>query len=148
MKKWLVVLLSFLLFACSDSFSPNRANLNGTYELTSIDGKSVPVVVEKGLTPGLIGTGALVLDTNRGRNFYAIYLDICPPNFICIWGAVSVGVFEINGNRLLFKQFDEDNKVELEFEGYVVSADYPSGFANGDVIEVQWLQSDWIFIRR
>lgn len=143
MKKWWIVLLTLLVFGCSDPFSPTVENVAGTYELVSINNDAVPVVIEKGFYPGIIDGGALVLV----EGYYTIALHICSPNFICLYSTVSAGRYEVRNTRLIFKELETGGTVIGRFTGDVTSAEWPDMIASADYLTLHWLGVDWHFTR-
>jgi len=132
MKKWLTILLTFLIFGCSDSFAPDVENVTGIYEVISLDGKDLPVAV----VGGILIYGTLQLDPTQ---HYIVRLSVCPNDFFCIYGSASQGKYEFNGREITLEEYDKDGNLTDTIEGY---------FSNRRTIHLTWLGSHWIFYDR
>jgi len=141
MRKFLVTLLLFVA-ACGDGIlAPSLKDVNGTYELVAVQGNPTPVVIENGLIPAIIESGALVLDS--GQKFYTISLHVCSPNFLCVLSTVSAGTFELINRTIYFTQLEIDS----DTNEIVVTNEFTATVRNKNNVVLYWLENKWTFVK-
>jgi hypothetical protein len=100
-----VVLLVFLVPACGDGSGPAGESFSGTYDLVSVDGRGLPVVLAAGLSgPSRVLTGGSLVVRGRGRVLDVRHFQLGAGSAAPRESDSTTYAYSLDGGRLLVQR--------------------------------------------
>lgn len=133
MKKLFFALLAVAI-ACSDSTGPTKASVAGTWTLQSINGVTLPVVIDQSLTSKLEITGDVLTVSSSGSFTQATSFRLTQNNVVQTQTIPDAGSYVLSGSTVTF-QFQSDGSTG-------------TGTLNGNTMTVTAGGSTYIYMKQ
>jgi hypothetical protein len=109
MKKLFVLFLS-LAVACTDSSGPTQSSVAGTWNLQTVDGASLPFVIDQSGVNKVEVTGDVLVVTSAGAFTQATSVRVTQNGVVTTQVIPDAGSYVIHGTSVTF-QFQSDGSV-------------------------------------